>query len=418
MSYFAALVLFACSLMSKPMLVTLPFVLLLLDYWPLGRWKTGKESKVQSLKSKVEEGTAESKVQSPKSKVNGNPKTPPLYHSHAPIRRLALEKLPFLALATASSVITFQAQATGHSVSLGLPLDARVENAIVSYLKYLSKTIWPVDLAIFYPHHELRGPASDPLPEWQFLAAAAVLAAVTVPALVRLRRERWFATGWFWYLGTLVPVIGIVQVGGQAMADRYTYIPLIGVFICLVWSTAEFFTGRRFGQQVLGATGVLVVLACGAATRSQVKYWRNNLTISQHALAVTRDNAPAHHNLGVEFAEQGKYDLAIEQFRAAVEADPYAADAYYSLGCVLVAQNKLDEAIEQFQAALRVGPWHALSHNSLGAIFWKLDRREDNSPKRRVSSRSLSRRSSTWAWGCPPKEIMKMPRRTLPTPCG
>jgi len=203
----AALGLFALGLMSKPMLVTLPYVLLLLDFWPLGR------SAAWGMRSAESGGSARGRGWA----------------------GLVAEKVPFFVLAAGSSVLTFLAQAKGHNVSIGLPLGSRIANAIASYLKYLGKTVWPVDLAVFYPHPDIRYPISHQWADWKIALAALLLIALSAWALFRARRQPWFAVGWFWYLGTLVPVIGIIQVGGQALADRYTYIPLIGVFICLAW---------------------------------------------------------------------------------------------------------------------------------------------------------------------------------------
>ncbi len=333
--YAFVLLLFAFGLMSKPMLVTLPFLLLLLDFWPLQRLQ-------------------------PKNFL-----------------RLVLEKIPFLCLAAISSVFTFIAQAKGHNVSVGLPLVSRVANAIASYLKYLGKTIWPADLAVFYPHPDIRYPISNQWPGWEICAAALLLAGVSAFALLRSKRQPWFATGWFWYLGALVPVIGIVQVGGQALADRYTYIPLIGIFICVVWAASDFLAGARFAKPVLATAGVLVIVACAIATHRQVEYWRNNFTLFDHALAVTSDNAVAHYHVGAELEEQGKYELALTHFRAALACDPNYADAYCNMGFTLYALGKKDEALEQYQAAIRLQPWHAQARTSLGALLWMRGRRDE-----------------------------------------
>jgi tetratricopeptide (TPR) repeat protein len=333
--YAFALVLFALGLMSKPMLVTLPFILLLLDFWPLQRLQ---------------------------------PQT---------IIRLALEKVPFMCLAAISSVLTFLAQAKGHNVSVGLPLDSRLANAIASYLKYLGKTIWPVDLAVFYPHPDIRYPLSNQWPTWQICAAALLLVLVSAFALLRCKRQPWFAVGWFWYLGALVPVIGIVQVGGQALADRYTYIPLIGVFICVVWAVSDFLAGTRFAKPVLATTGMLVIVACAATTHRQVEYWRNDFTLFEHTLAATSDNAVAHYHVGAELEDQGKYELALTHFRAALVCDPAYADAYCNMGYTLYAQGKADEAMKQYQTAIRLQPWHAQARTSLGAILWMRGQRDE-----------------------------------------
>lgn len=333
--YATALILFALGLMSKSILVTLPCVLLLLDFWPL-----------QRLQSKTR-------------------------------WRLLWEKIPFLCLAMASCVATYMAEGKGHAVSMGLPLGPRIANVIASYVKYLGKTLWPANLSVFYPHPDLRYPLSTQWPDWQILVGALLVVAVCAFALLRHKRQPWFVTGWFWYLGTLVPVIGIIQVGKQGMADRYTYIPLIGVFVCCAWGANELLAGLRSGKTVLAAVGILVTTACVLATQKQVKYWRNDFTLFEHALTVTPNNPVAHHLIGADLQEQHKYDLALTHFRAAVESDPNFVDAYCSLGFTLYAIGKMDEAIEQYQTAIRLNPWHAQAHTSLGALLWMRGRRTE-----------------------------------------
>ena len=345
--YILSLLFFVLGLMSKPMLVTLPFVLWLLDYWPLRRCD------------------------------------PPNRKTLVP---LVCEKIPFVCLAIASSIVTFLVQDKSQAVRSYLPLALRLANVIVSYVKYLGDTLWPAKLAIFYqhpnvryfaPHHDALHPASDQWPGWEIGAAALLLALISLGALLRLKRQPWFATGWFWYLGTLVPVIGIIQVGAQAMADRYTYIPLIGIFLCFVWGGADFFTGRRSGPAALAVAGGLGVVACALATHRQVKYWRDDLTVFEHALAVTRNNALAHYHVGTELAQAGKYDLAMSHFGAALEADPNFADAYYGQVHTLELLGRPEEAREQCQAVLQLKPWLEWANNRMIALLWKLGRREE-----------------------------------------
>jgi tetratricopeptide (TPR) repeat protein len=326
--YALAVSLFALGLMSKPMLMTVPGVLLLLDFWPLRRIGPGTRW------------------------------------------RLLWEKIPFLCLSTLSGIVTLLTQARGHNLSVGLPLESRVANAIASYVKYLGKTIWPAHLAIFYPHPDLRYPLSYQWADSTLAVAALVLAAISVSAILRRQRQPWFAMGWFWYLGTLVPVIGIVQVGSQAMADRYTYIPLIGIFVCFVWGANELLGGARSGKTALVAVGIFVTAACVAVTRMQLKYWRNDLALFEHTLAVTQNNALAHYLIGLDLQEEGKLEPAMAHFRAAVEYDPDYADAHSGLGDTLYAMGRTDEAMEQYQAAIRLQPWNAQAHTGLGSILW------------------------------------------------
>jgi tetratricopeptide (TPR) repeat protein len=206
---------------------------------------------------------------------------------------------------------------------------------------------------------------------------------ISFSALARLRREPWLATGWFWFLGTLVPVIGIVQVGTQAMADRYTYVPLIGLFVCAVWAVADFFGGRRWGTQLLTAAGVLVIAACSVMTWQQASFWKNDLTLFNHALAVTANNAVAHNIVGEALLDQGEYESANEHFRAALEADPSNAIARYDFsvalaryGFALAKAGKLEAAAQQYQASLQIRPT-AQVYNSLGAVLSRLDKRDE-----------------------------------------
>jgi tetratricopeptide (TPR) repeat protein len=346
-----SLVCFSLGLMSKPMLVTLPFVLLLLDYWPLQRFQ------IKNQKSKI--------------------------------KNLFSEKLPFLALALSSCIITYMVQEQSHSVAGNAPLDTRVANAISSYCGYLGKAVWPANLCIYYPFPSAPAPSID-LGSWRVIAAGLVLAAISGWAVLRWKQKPWFVTGWFWYLGTLVPVIGIVRVGGQAMADRYTYIPLIGIFICLAWAAAEPIVNLAdgvarpgepkpkrqcsnpfLGSALLSSLGLCVLGACALTIGKQLGYWRTNHTVFEHALAVTKHNAMAHCNLANELALQGKFNQAITHLRTALEEQPAFGEARLGLGTVLAAQGNVPEAVEQLQEAVRLLPWHTAAHNLLGSLLQK-----------------------------------------------
>jgi tetratricopeptide (TPR) repeat protein len=340
--YVLSLVLFALGLMCKPMLVSLPALLLLLDFWPLRRF--GPESGIRP-------------------------------------GALILEKVPFLALAFASCAITLVAAAVGGTGALDLPLTARVGNALASYLKYLGKMIWPTELAIFYPHPATRYPFSTQWPAWELLAGALVLAGVSVLAVRWRKRAPWFITGWFWYVIALLPVIGLVQVGGQAMADRYTYVPLIGVFICLVWAFAEagakVLPASSSFSPLLAGVGLVALAACALVTRRQLEFWRNNAPLFEHALAVTCDNAVAFYNIGRACEEEGNPKVAMPFFRAALAADPRYFAASSDLGLLLEERGHINQALSLYLEAVRRAPWAADIQNHLGTMLWKMGREDE-----------------------------------------
>jgi len=338
--YVLALTFCALGLMSKPMLVTLPFVLLLLDYWPLHRLQANFER--SNLRS---------------------------------VALLVWEKMPFFALSLASSFITFMVQRKGGAVSTTISLGARSANALVSYIRYLGKTFWPAKLSVLYPH-------PGHWPAWQVLLCAAALVLISVAVIALARARPWLAVGWFWFLGMMVPVIGLIQVGIQSMADRYTYLPLIGIFVMVVWTIAEIvgagpgpettrevaslsLTKSRFVPALL-PLGILALCACAALTRFQVRYWRDSETLFRHAVQVTKNNYLAYNNLGFFLSSQGKINEAMENYRKSIEIEPNYEDAQNNLGYALASQRKYLEAIEHYNAALRVKPNHTEVHNNLG----------------------------------------------------
>jgi len=322
--YLLALVCFALGLMSKPMLVTLPFVLLLVDFWPLQRFG---------------------------SSANGA--------RASSAWRLLVEKAPFFLLAAASSVVTFIAQRKGGAVSTSLSLGARVANAVVSYIRYIGKMLWPRDLSILYPH-------PGHWPAWEVTASVVLLVAICAGVILLARRRPYLAMGWLWFCGTLVPVIGLVQVGIQSMADRYTYLPLIGLFIMVVWGIAELIPDRPWRAEALAVGGVLLLAACALLTERQVRYWRDSATLFGHAVQVTRDNYLAFNNLGFYLSGQGKTAEAMENYRKSLMINPNYEDALNNLGYALAGQKKYLEAIPLYEAALRIRPNHPEVHNNLG----------------------------------------------------
>lgn len=331
-TYFFLLLFFILGLMSKPMLVTLPFVLLLMDYFPLGRLQLGQYSK------KIYLGIQES-----------------------PVIRLLWEKAPLFALAAASCVVTLHAQQSGGALASldKFPLNIRIANALVSYVSYMGKTIWPRRLAVLYPH-------ADMLPVWQAALAGLLLVCISILVIRAARRFPYLAVGWLWYLGTLVPVIGVVQVGAQSMADRYTYIPLIGLFIIIAWGVADLAARWRFRELVLAMSVGLVLLAFGIFTWLQVRHWHNSVALFKHTLNVTANNYVAHNNLGLVLARGGSLKEAISHYYQALEINPNYAYTHNNLGIALAEQGRADAAISHYSVALRIKPDYAEVHNNLG----------------------------------------------------
>lgn len=329
--YVLVTVLFTLGLMCKPMLVTLPILILLLDYWPLGRFKgTGDR----------EQGTEGRSVAS-----------------------IVLEKVPLFALSAASAVVTVIAQRSGATVATtaNVPVAARLENAAVAYVAYIRKMFWPDDLAVFYPH-----PLGS-LPWWQVSGSVALLAAITV-LVFRYRARRYLVVGWLWYLITLLPVIGIVQVGGQAMADRYTYLPLIGLFIIIAWGLPDLLRGRR-GVAVLSLVAVLATVLLAVATRQQVRCWKDDLTLFTHAAKHTRNNWVAQNQLAYVLLTRGEPVRALPHARDAVRIQPYNANSHILLGMILTRINRIDEAVDTLVYAVVLEENSALAHACLADAF-------------------------------------------------
>jgi protein O-mannosyl-transferase len=322
--YLLSLFFFALGLMSKPILVTWPFLMLLLDYWPLQRLQLNTQ--------------------------NSKPKTLP---------SLLLEKLPFFALAALASVVAFLMQNRGGALMMSLPLDARLGNAMISYGRYLGKLFWPRDLAAFYPH-----PGQWPL--GQVVLAGGLLMGSSVLFWVRRRQYPYLLLGWLWYCGTLVPVSQVIQMGTHAMADRWSYIPSLGVLTVVVWGACEMNLRWRHPMLAWSVAGGAAIILCLALTRQQIGYWKDSETLFRHALAVTENNSLAHNNLGAALGRKGQSDEAIRQFQEALRLAPGYALAHNNLGDALDKRGQTDAAISQFQEALRLDPGHAMAHNNLG----------------------------------------------------
>jgi Tfp pilus assembly protein PilF len=327
--YAVTLGLFALGLLAKPMLVTLPLVLLLLDVWPLERLSRG-------------------------------------------VRSLVVEKLPFFALAAASSVVTFLVQQRGGAVGgLGvLGWDLRVENALLSYVRYLGKCVWPSGLSAFYPYPPQTSAGLAVL-------ALAGLVGVTALAARAAKRQPFLLVGWLWFVITLVPVIGLVQVGDQAMADRYTYLPLTGLFIAITWGGAALSARVRLPGSALGVAGVVLVIACAVTSRAQVATWATNESLWSHALAVTPDNYRAHVGLADALMDQGRPADAVAEYQAAARLVPRAAAVQNSLGLALTVAGRLDDAAAAYAAAVALDPGFADAHDNLGAMLARLGRPDE-----------------------------------------
>ena len=322
-----ALGFFVLGLMSKPMLITLPFTLLLLDYWPLCRFQY--EGSLRSFMRAV-----------------------------WPYIR---EKLPFWGIAAAATIVTFMAQKLGGGVDSSNPyhLADRLANALISYGVYILKMIWPQNLAFFYPF-------PSKLPMWQIGIAAIALGIITIGSIKSIKRHPYFIVGWLWYLGTLVPVIGLVKIGDFAMADRYTYVPLIGLFIILAWGLPELLRKWRYKSVALSFAAILVISSFAAVTWIQTRYWVNSITLYTHALQVTRNNFLAHYALGNIFAGKGKMKEASSHFAEAVKARPDKATLQNELGRVLASQGRFNEAIPHLMQALKIKPSKAEAHYNAG----------------------------------------------------
>jgi tetratricopeptide (TPR) repeat protein len=344
--YFLTLLVFALGLMAKPMLVTLPFVLLLLDYWPLERLRFGRDAK--------ETKRQKQKFTNARHKLSG----------------LILEKVPFLILSVISSFVTFLVQQKGGAMATMdmFPMQMRIMNAVHSYLKYIEKMIYPVRLAVFYP------PPVHGFPVWQSLASVLTLLAVSTGVIYLARKHKYLCAGWFWYVGTLVPVIGLVQVGSQSLADRYTYVPLIGLFIMIAWGLPELLAKWKHQRAALGAAGIAAILVLSICTYGQVGYWRDSVTLFEHALKVTTNNFLMHNDLGFDYLQLGRQQEAIEAFRQAIKIKLDYAEAYYNLGIAYSSLGRSEEAIEAYKQAITIKPDYAPAHYNLGLAYGNLGR--------------------------------------------
>ena len=334
------------GLMAKPMLVTLPFVLLLLDYWPLQRFQ--RPSKGTNIKI-------------------------PQDNRGKSILYLILEKIPLFLLVILFSLVTFFAQQSKGAVESfdRLTIESRINNALVSYAAYIIKMFWPARLAVFYPHPRYG------LPIWKTVGASLLLTGITLLVIRRAQKQRWFLVGWLWYLGTLVPVIGLIQVGEQAMADRYTYVPIIGLFIIVAWQIPELVAKWPHKKIILKAAAALVVSAMMICTWRQTGYWRNASTLSLHALKVTTGNYVAHKLLGSALYKQGNFEDAISHYKESLRLRPNHTNVEGDIGLALLSLGRYDEAAVQFRKALMLKGDTQKWHSSLAITLDKLGRLDE-----------------------------------------
>jgi len=330
--YLFVLLLFALGLMAKPMVVTLPFVLLLLDYWPLERMK------LPGMKPKNERSMAQSSA----------------FH-------LVWEKIPLFVVSGATTVVTVIAQRqVGALKSIeSYPFTHRIANALVSYTSYIGKMIWPHKLAVFYPY-----PTAIPL--WQSAGAGLLLITISLLLMRAAANRPYLVVGWLWYVVTLLPVIGLVQVGGQAMADRYTYLSLIGLFIIIAWGVPSLLANWRHAKKAIALATAVLLLGFATCSVLQVRHWQNSISLFRHTNKVTSNNDVAHNHLGIALASQGEFEQAMSHYAEALRIKPREQYVHNNLGIALVRQGRLEEAMGHYGAALRIKPDFAKAHNNLG----------------------------------------------------
>jgi hypothetical protein len=375
--YFFVLLFFVLGLMAKPMLVTLPFVLLLLDYWPLQRFGeiTGiKPSAVRDNSTNASNFIPTCRDSFSASLIRigvstNKPADPG--HKWSLIYRLLWEKVPLFVLVILSSIVTYIVQHKAGAVASikALPLVFRIGNAFVSYIAYMGKMFWPSNLAVFYPH-------PGGLISWQVLGSVFLLIAITVAVFWMVKRSPYLATGWLWYLGTLVPVIGIVQVGNQAMADRYTYIPLIGLFIMVAWGIPDLLKKWNHRKEILLASSALSILCLSVITWTQVGYWQNNITLYDHTLKVTDDNWPVYINRGNAHNKLGNYKQAIDDCSRVIEIEPDYIYAYINRGNAYRRLGKYKQAFEDYGRAIEIRPDFVDAYNDRCSAYLMLGNKE------------------------------------------
>jgi Tfp pilus assembly protein PilF len=385
--YLPVILFFALGLMAKQMLVTLPFILLLLDYWPLGRLDIRKSAIAGRLDEPGTKRRADKKKKHQKVIVKNEvqiQKAPTSVYKWPLLISLVKEKLPLFGMAAAASVVVLIVQSrTGVVKSIEqYSLQARIENTLVSYVAYIGKMIWPANMAIFYPH------PGDTLAVWQVAGAGLLIVCITVLLLFVVKKP-YLIVGWLWYLGTLVPVIGLVQVGLQSMADRYTYVPYIGLFIMIAWGVPDLLAKWPYRRNALVflASAYLSILII--VTWLQVQYWRDDIALYEHAVKVTSNNYWAHYNLGLALAHTGNLDQANSHFLEAIRIKPSDAKTNLNLGVNAAMRGNHDLAMTYFYKALQAKPDYADAHKNLGIALMQKGKLDDAVSRLREASKIL-----------------------------
>ena len=341
--YIWVVILFALGLMAKPMVVTLPFVLLLMDFWPLGRMKLGSAVKGNgvSLKKSFDFG-------------------------------LIWEKIPLFVLVLFSCVMTFLSEDQGGSMASmdTVPMKLRFSNSLISYVRYMGKMAWPNDLAVFYP-------LPDAILMWKTIGAGLLFIFISITAICFSRHRPYLAVGWLWYIGTLVPVIGLVQVGAQSMADRYTYIPLVGLFVMIAWGVPEVLRRWRYERVILAVSTGLLLLILMVCSWLQIGHWKDGISLFKYSIKAGVNHYVVHNNLGNALFRQGSRAEAIAHYLEALRRNPDCVKAHYNLANALVEQGKIEEAINHYLEALRIDYNNEEAHNNLGNALAKQGLHED-----------------------------------------
>jgi protein O-mannosyl-transferase len=358
--YLLTVLLFASGLLAKPMLVTLPFVFLLLDYWPLNRFEVPQPVEISGSQSR---------------------KSTPAPSRYATLYRIIIEKIPFFVFTAVFSVITFLTQKVGGGVVdiKIISLKDRVGNVFLSYAAYMDKMFWPQDLAVFYPFD------ARTIQSWQVVLCALLMIVVSVLAIRFGQKQKYLFVGWLWFVGTLIPVIGLVRFTGSSYADRFTYIPYVGLFIMIAWGMPELLSKwisassveSPYQKIVLGVLMVLVLTTLGICAHRQTSYWKNDFTLFSHANEVTQNNYLAYYNLGVTYNGIGRYQEAIEEFRQAIKIRPRYADAHCNLGFAYGKLDRYQEEIDAYKQVIRIKPNYADAHCNLGVAYGNLGRWQD-----------------------------------------